>query len=70
MTSNEWQKRHILCEMNNCIERMGATCQQQVTVHRQHNRSANSSIFTGRHLHLAMLSAVQPTHTYILARNV
>jgi len=34
----------------------------QVTVHRQH-MSANSSIFTGHHLHLATLSAVPPKHT-------
>ena len=36
----------------------------QVTVHRQH-MSANSSIFTGHHLHLATLSAVPPAHTQI-----
>jgi len=40
---------------------MRAICQQLVTVHRQHT-SANNSVFTGHHLHLAMPSAVQPTH--------
>ena len=36
--------------------------QQQVTVQRKHNVSANSSVFTGHHLHQATLSAVQPKH--------
>jgi len=62
-------KRHIIHELNNFsndfIEHMRAMRQQHVTVHRQHNVSANSSVFTGHHLHLATLSAVQPAHIQI-----
>ena len=57
-----------------CVKRTNeSNCRQLVTVHRidNQNMSANSSVFTGRHLHRAALSAVPPTqYTHLLEMSV